>query len=167
MGKCCYMELEYCTDILDILWPFGTFCVHLVQFSGFGIMYLEKSGNPDCLRANTNCINSCTYVQCVRHFQTCLRRDDLGKRNSCVHHFCVSLQKLCINSWGVTHRMHWRCFSCEVMLSGISEKNETVQTDDNEMLWMSDGRLRTEKNEWRIAYLDLMFVFTKCKRTST
>jgi hypothetical protein len=30
----------------DILNPFGTFCVHLVHFSGFGIMYQEKSGNP-------------------------------------------------------------------------------------------------------------------------
>jgi hypothetical protein len=32
--------------IWDILLPFGTFCVHLVHFSGFGIMYREKSGNP-------------------------------------------------------------------------------------------------------------------------
>jgi hypothetical protein len=29
------------------LWPFGTFCVHLVHFSGFVIMYQEKSGNPE------------------------------------------------------------------------------------------------------------------------
>jgi hypothetical protein len=39
-----------------ILWPFGTsyghlgyfmtFCVPLRHFSGFGIMYQEKSGNP-------------------------------------------------------------------------------------------------------------------------
>jgi hypothetical protein len=33
-------------DIWDILLPFGTFCVHLVHFSVFGIMYKEKSGNP-------------------------------------------------------------------------------------------------------------------------
>jgi hypothetical protein len=39
--------------IWDILSPFGTFCIHLVHFvfiwyifSGFGIMYQEKSGNP-------------------------------------------------------------------------------------------------------------------------
>jgi hypothetical protein len=25
-------HLEYLADILDILWPFGTFCVHLVHF---------------------------------------------------------------------------------------------------------------------------------------
>jgi hypothetical protein len=38
--------LEYYTDIWDILWPFGTFCVHLVHFSGFVIMYHEISGTP-------------------------------------------------------------------------------------------------------------------------
>jgi hypothetical protein len=32
-----------------ILWPFGTFCVNLVHFSGFGIMDQEKSGNPECI----------------------------------------------------------------------------------------------------------------------
>jgi hypothetical protein len=37
--------LEYFTDIWNIILPFGTFCVHLVHFSGFGIMYEEKSGN--------------------------------------------------------------------------------------------------------------------------
>jgi hypothetical protein len=33
-------------EIWDTLWPFGTFCIHLVHFYGFGIMYQEKSGNP-------------------------------------------------------------------------------------------------------------------------
>jgi hypothetical protein len=33
-------------DIWDILLPFGTFSVHLVHFSVFGILYQEKSGNP-------------------------------------------------------------------------------------------------------------------------
>jgi hypothetical protein len=32
--------------ILWILWPFGTFCGHLVHFPRFGILYREKSGNP-------------------------------------------------------------------------------------------------------------------------
>jgi hypothetical protein len=41
-----YGHLGYFTDIWNILLPFGTFCVHLVHFSGFGIMYQEKSGNP-------------------------------------------------------------------------------------------------------------------------
>jgi hypothetical protein len=42
--------------IWNILWRFGKFYeplvyfvhIHLVPFSGFGIMYQEKSGNPDC-----------------------------------------------------------------------------------------------------------------------
>jgi hypothetical protein len=29
-----------------ILWPYGIFCVHWVYFSGFGILSLEKFGNP-------------------------------------------------------------------------------------------------------------------------
>jgi hypothetical protein len=37
--------LEYFTNIWGILRPFGTFCVHSVHFSGFGIMKI--SGNPD------------------------------------------------------------------------------------------------------------------------
>jgi hypothetical protein len=48
-----YGHLEYYTDIWDILWPLGTFCVHWVHFvfigyifSGFGITHHEKSGNP-------------------------------------------------------------------------------------------------------------------------
>jgi hypothetical protein len=38
--------LGYFKGIRDILRPFGTFCVHFVHFSGFGIMRQEKSGNP-------------------------------------------------------------------------------------------------------------------------
>jgi hypothetical protein len=45
--------LEYSTDIWDILRQFGTFCVHLVHFSGFGIMHQVKSGNPG-LRSRKN-----------------------------------------------------------------------------------------------------------------
>jgi hypothetical protein len=41
-----YGHLEYFIDIWDILAPFGTSCVHLVHFSGFGILCQEKSGNP-------------------------------------------------------------------------------------------------------------------------
>jgi hypothetical protein len=41
-----YGRLKYFMDIWDILWPFDTFCVHLVHFSGFGIMHRDKSGNP-------------------------------------------------------------------------------------------------------------------------
>jgi hypothetical protein len=41
-----YGHFECFTDIWDILRPIGTLCVHLVHFSGFGIVYQEKSGNP-------------------------------------------------------------------------------------------------------------------------
>jgi hypothetical protein len=41
-----YNHWEYFTDIRDILCPFGILCTRLVHFSGFGIMYREKSGNP-------------------------------------------------------------------------------------------------------------------------
>jgi hypothetical protein len=34
------------TAIWHIWYPFGTFCIRLVHFSGLGIMYQEKSGNP-------------------------------------------------------------------------------------------------------------------------
>jgi hypothetical protein len=40
-----YGHLEYFTDIWDILWQLGTFCVHLLHFFGFGIMHQEESGN--------------------------------------------------------------------------------------------------------------------------
>jgi hypothetical protein len=42
-----YDHKDYFTDIWDdILSPFGTFCVLSVNFSGFGVMGKEKSGNP-------------------------------------------------------------------------------------------------------------------------
>jgi hypothetical protein len=40
------IHLAICTDIRDILWPFGTFWVHLYIFSGFGIMCKEKICQP-------------------------------------------------------------------------------------------------------------------------
>jgi hypothetical protein len=49
IGKCFYIfygHSEYFMDSWDVFWPFGTFRVHLVHFSGFGILYPEKSGNP-------------------------------------------------------------------------------------------------------------------------
>jgi hypothetical protein len=43
-----------------ILWSFGTFCGHLVHFvvtwyifSHFGILYQEKSGNPDLVHQSS------------------------------------------------------------------------------------------------------------------
>jgi hypothetical protein len=41
-----YCHLEYFMEIWGILCPFGTFCIHLVHFTGFGIMNQDKSGNP-------------------------------------------------------------------------------------------------------------------------
>jgi hypothetical protein len=30
-----YGHLEYFNEVWEILWPFGTFCIHLVHFPGF------------------------------------------------------------------------------------------------------------------------------------
>jgi hypothetical protein len=47
-------NLKYFRAFWNILWTFGIFYYHLVRFvfiwyifSGFGIMYQQKSGNPD------------------------------------------------------------------------------------------------------------------------
>jgi hypothetical protein len=42
-----YDHLVYFTAIGNILWPFGIFYGHLEFFPRFGILYREKSGNPD------------------------------------------------------------------------------------------------------------------------
>jgi hypothetical protein len=41
-----YGHLEYFTDIWDILWPFGTFCVHLVHFFLFWYHIPRKIWQP-------------------------------------------------------------------------------------------------------------------------
>jgi hypothetical protein len=41
-----WKKFIYFMTIWNILWPFSTFCIRLVHFSGFGIVYREKSGNP-------------------------------------------------------------------------------------------------------------------------
>jgi hypothetical protein len=57
LGKFCraldWQMLIYFMAIRNILWRLDifydhleTFCIHLVHFSGYGIMYQEKSGNP-------------------------------------------------------------------------------------------------------------------------
>jgi hypothetical protein len=50
LGKCLrgldWKMFIYFMAIWTILWRFGIFYDHLVHFSGFGIMYQEKSGNP-------------------------------------------------------------------------------------------------------------------------
>jgi hypothetical protein len=42
-----YSHLVHFSAISYILWPFGIFVVILVYFSRFGILYEEKSGNPE------------------------------------------------------------------------------------------------------------------------
>jgi hypothetical protein len=41
-----YDHLVYFTAIGIILYPFGNFCGNLVDFSRFGTLDQEKSGNP-------------------------------------------------------------------------------------------------------------------------
>jgi hypothetical protein len=42
-----YGHLVYFTVFCYILWTFGIVLGNLVYFSCFGILYQEKSGNPD------------------------------------------------------------------------------------------------------------------------
>jgi hypothetical protein len=46
-----YGRLVYFVAIWYILWPFDIFYGYLVYFSRFGILYHEKSGNPDLAAA--------------------------------------------------------------------------------------------------------------------
>jgi hypothetical protein len=64
-----YGHLEYFMEIWDIIWPFGTFCIRLVHFSGFGIMYQEKSGNPaPVYEPLQNVIDFRQRLPCVRRY---------------------------------------------------------------------------------------------------
>jgi hypothetical protein len=63
-GTLC-VHLVHCVFIWYIVCSFGTLCVHLVHFSDFGIMFHEKSGNPDYIHATGHNCNSCCYI--VRH----------------------------------------------------------------------------------------------------
>jgi hypothetical protein len=42
-----YDHLSYFTAIWCMFWPFHTIYGHLVYFSRFGMLYQEKSGNPE------------------------------------------------------------------------------------------------------------------------
>jgi hypothetical protein len=62
-----YGHSEYFTNIWYILWPLGTVCVHLVHFSGFGIMPQEQSGNPVRVRDEKKYfIQVCDHQSCFR-----------------------------------------------------------------------------------------------------
>jgi hypothetical protein len=41
-----YGHLEYFTEIWEIVWPFGTFCVNLLHFRFLGMMSQEKIWQP-------------------------------------------------------------------------------------------------------------------------
>jgi hypothetical protein len=43
----CYGRSEYFAAICYSSWPFYIYCVNLVYFSHFGMLYQDKSGIPD------------------------------------------------------------------------------------------------------------------------
>jgi hypothetical protein len=54
-----YGHLVHFTVFCYILWTFGIVCGNLLCISRFGILYQEKSGNPDgearfCISSETN-----------------------------------------------------------------------------------------------------------------
>jgi hypothetical protein len=57
----CYGYLVIFSAIWNIVWPFSTFVGYLEYFSRFGILYKEKSGNPD--RSSIEC----TKKSLLRH----------------------------------------------------------------------------------------------------
>jgi hypothetical protein len=57
--------------ILNILCPFGTFCIHLVHFfSGLGNIYQEKSGNPGCRHSKLALILGVGGVSAAWHWRS-------------------------------------------------------------------------------------------------
>jgi hypothetical protein len=60
-----YDHLVYFAANGNILRPFGLFCGHLVYFPRFGILYHEKSGNPE--RAGAALVQSDFYTNSSGH----------------------------------------------------------------------------------------------------
>jgi hypothetical protein len=58
-----YCHLVYFTAIWQILCPFGIFHGCLVYFSRFGMLFQEKSGNPDLA-----CAQTCAIVFKIPNF---------------------------------------------------------------------------------------------------
>jgi hypothetical protein len=52
---------------MNVLRTFGTFSVYLVHFSGFGIMYQEKSGNPVLDKKKAKASQSATFREFASH----------------------------------------------------------------------------------------------------
>jgi hypothetical protein len=92
-----YGHLQYFTDIWDILWPFGTFCVQLVHFSGFGIMYQVKYGNPASIPISFVLALRPLYslVFCTWRLHECMRfyrHDEFERRRTfCSNKHCSKL----------------------------------------------------------------------------
>jgi hypothetical protein len=53
----------YLTAIWVFWWPFGVFYGRFVYFSGFGMLYREKSGNPGQTISQNRC-----FLSHSRHF---------------------------------------------------------------------------------------------------
>jgi hypothetical protein len=69
-GRCWYIlrpfgpisgHFVYCVAIWYILWLFGIFYGYLVYFSHFGVLYQDKSGNPDGLQRRQKLISAETF----------------------------------------------------------------------------------------------------------
>jgi hypothetical protein len=57
-----YGSLVYFVANWDILWPIGIFYGYLVNFSCFGMLYHEKSGNPGpSFYPNGKCIAAAAF----------------------------------------------------------------------------------------------------------
>jgi hypothetical protein len=76
-------HLVYFVVIWYILWSFGIFCGHLVYFFRFGMLYQEKSGNPD---STTITLTHACFVAAawLRKPQT------LSVKKSCAKKFALS-----------------------------------------------------------------------------
>jgi hypothetical protein len=73
LGYVFYAQMLYFKTIWYILWPFGTFCGHLVHLNRFGMLCRKKSGSPGRI-----VVQGCfTFVHQVWFFLA-------GKRVSCL-----------------------------------------------------------------------------------
>jgi hypothetical protein len=97
-----YDHLVYFTAIGNILWPFGIFCGHLVYFPCFGILYQEKSGNPDPTEVQESRVRF--YTNCSLYFlklffcpgdNILARFDNIAHVPQVQHQLLPSLEQAC------------------------------------------------------------------------
>jgi hypothetical protein len=67
--------------IWSILWPFGIFCGH--KISRFGIIYQEKSGNPEMLGQVRKPACSMSALQSVNAWIISSNHDTLERIHTC------------------------------------------------------------------------------------